>query len=249
MKVISKVDNKKLIKGVSYEVVKLKNLNNGNSKWFYPSVTVRLNSKSKKTFSVNSFTLENGDELPKINYTSEDQKYNIDYNVNPYEYRISEDNIKEGDYVVYIRNSHSSLVYGKKYKIKEVRKRERNHHYILIDIKLEGSNRFYRTNSFRRCTVDELRDTNLKLLMDDESDVVEIDKKKRKFDFYSDEEKNILLLEALFSSAMDKNRNNLSIVDWVIKKVAKQYKIKSDDYSNLMDKNLKEILEILEGDK
>lgn len=246
MKVISKVNTKRLVKGAVYDVVKLQASNTGQNRYFRPRVTIRLNSEINQNFSVNNFKLENGDDLPQIDWTSEHYKLN---HYNWSELRITEKNIKEGDYVVYTRNSHSSLITDRKYKVEKINHRVYNstfgNQFSEIEIKVEGSTRFYKSYSFRKCTADETRETNLKLVFDENSDLEKVDKSKRKFDYYNPEEKERILLEILFKSAIDKNRNNLSVVDWAITKIAESMKLKNEDFETILDKDLKTTLNLI----
>lgn len=244
MKVVSKVNTKRLVKGAVYEVVKLQANNSSKNRYFRPRVTIKLNSECNQNFSITNFSLENGDSLPLIDWTSDTHKMN---SFNWSDLRIRENNIKEGDYVVYTRNSHSSLVQDRKYKVSKlnhrVYKSSFGNHFTEIEIKVEGSTRFYKSYSFRKCTPDEVRETNLKLVFDENSDLEKVDKTKRKFDYYSQKEKEKKILEILFKSAIDKNRNNLSVVDWAIKKVATSLKLKEEDFTEVLNKKLNSILE------
>jgi hypothetical protein len=247
MKVVSKVNTKRLVKGASYEVIKL--INNPTAqknRWHRFRVTVKLNDGVSQSFSVLNFKMENGDELPKIDWECQNHKIN---QINYLDYRITKDNTKEGDYVVYQRNSHTSLVEGKKYKIEKLNIRVYNstfgHTYEELDIKVEGASRFYKSYSFRKCTAEEIRDINLKLVFDENPDLLKVDKKKRKIELYSEEEKSKILAEVLFKSALDKTRNNLSVVDWAIKKIGSTYGLIPEDFSEIMDKKLQNIFDTM----
>jgi hypothetical protein len=68
---------------------------------------------------------------------------------------------------------------------------------------------------------------------------------KRKFELKSN--KDHLLIQTLAKSINDKNRHDLSVLDWAIKKNGEHLKIKEEDFKDLLDKPLKEILEILDN--
>jgi len=247
MKVVSKVNTKRLVKGATYEVINL--INNPTSqknRWHRFRITVKLNDGVSQSFSVLNFKMENGDELPKIDWECQNHKMT---HINLWEYRITKDNIKEGDYVVYQRNSHSSLVEGKKYKVDKINikvyKSNFGNSHEELEIKVEGATRFYKTYSFRKCTADETRDINLKLVFDENPDLAKVDKKKRKIELYSEVEKTKILTEVLFKSALDKTRNNLSVVDWAIKKVGSTYGLTPEDFEKILDKTLEKIINSL----
>ena len=246
MKVKSKVNTKKLVKGSIYDVVELRA--STNAKYYNRNrVLVKMNSDSNQWFTIHNFTLENGDNIPKIDWKSDDFKMN---NINPWELRINENNLQVGDYVVYVRNSHSTLIHNRKYKVVDINKRTftsqfGHHSYVDIDIKLEGSTRYYKSTSFRICTAEETRDINLKLVFDEETDLQKVDKNKRNFDFFSDEEKELILIRTIFKSALDKNRNNLSLIDWAATRVEPTLKLKKEDFEELLKKDLKSIIEKL----
>lgn len=243
MKVISKVNTKRLVKGSSYDVVKLQNSNSNQNRYHRGRVTIKLNDDVTQGFSINNFKMENGSDLPQIDFVSDWWKLN---HINPWDLRITESNIKEGDFVVYTRSSHRSLITDKKYKVEKVNNRTYKSPYgnshSEVEIKVEGSTRFYKSYSFRKCTTEETRDTNLKLVFGEDADVMIVNKNKRKIDIFTEEEKQKILLEILFKSAVDKNRNNLSVVDWAISKIGYTFKLNTDDFTELLKKDLNIIL-------
>lgn len=245
MKVKSKVNTKRLVKNSIYEVVKLHNSGSNQSRYYKGRITIKLNDDIVQSFSVNNFKMEDGTDVPTIDFVSDWWKLN---QVNPYDLRITENNLKEGDFVIYQRNSHRSLITGKKYKVEKVSiksyKSTWGNNYQEVEIKVEGSSRFYKAYSFRKCTTEETRDTNLKLVFGEDADVMIVDKKKRKIDIFTEEEKQKILLEILFKSAVDKNRNNLSVVEWAISKIGYTFKLNTDDFTELLKKDLNTILSL-----
>ena len=118
---------------------------------------------------------------------------------------------------------------------------------ILIDIKirLEGSERWYTSWNFRKCTNQETRDISLKSLFDEVVDIEKVNKHKRKFDYYSDEEKISMLLRFVVTSANDRFRNQMDIIDWTVEKTANRYSINKEDFDSVRNMTLEQILEIL----
>jgi hypothetical protein len=241
MKVKSKVNTKRLVKGAIYDVMKLHGSNPNNLRYFRPRVVVKLTGNLNQNFSVNNFTLEDGRPIPQIDWTSDEHKMN---HIDLWSLRITETNLKEGDYVVYIRNTHSSLITNRKYKVEKIYHTKFGS-YSEIKIKIEGSTRFYKSFSFRKCTAEEVRETNLKLVFDESSDLAVVNTKKRKFDFFTKEEQEKILMEIIFKSAIDKNRNNLSILEWAISRVEPTMKLRKEDFEEIMNKDLKSIIEKL----
>jgi hypothetical protein len=74
MKVICLKNTKKLVKGSIYEVLYLNNLDNKTGHYFRPSVTIKLNDFSNYSFGIANFKLENGKNLPEINWSSDEWK-------------------------------------------------------------------------------------------------------------------------------------------------------------------------------
>jgi hypothetical protein len=60
------------------------------------------------------------------------------------------------------------------------------------------------------------------------------------------EEQKVKILSALlFTSSLDRNRNNLSVVEWAIQKTGKSYKLTPEDFEPIANLTLKEILELM----
>ena len=114
-----------------------------------------------------------------------------------------------------------------------------------IKIKLEGSERWYVDWNFRKCTNQETRDISLKALFDESIDVEKVNKHKRKFDYYSGEEKISMLLRFVVTSANDRFRNQMDIIDWTVEKTANRYSINKEDFDSVRNMTLEQILEIL----
>lgn len=242
MKVISKINTGKLVKGMSYDVIKLMNsVQRKNGYFVRKFVEVKLNDKTSYTFSVKNFTTDTGEELPEIDWNSDIHKDRLsEYE----ETRITPETLKVGDYVVYLRNSHVGLVPNKKYKVTNI-KVNTHTRWSDMEIQIEGSHRFYKTYSFRKCTIEEVRKMSLGLLFDEGIEAKKVDYSKRKIDQFTEEEKNKILLGLIFAASLDRNRNNLSIIEWATQKTGKTYKLTEKDFDPLLSKNFNEIIDIL----
>ena len=157
MKAICKTNNtKRLVKGAIYDVHRLENLSTSTKK-ITPRIWVSING-GICSFSMNNFKLENGDNFPEISWTSDHYKQVLsEYS----QTRIDNKTITKGDYVVYRRNSHKSLITNGKYKVTGVREIQHKSYggttWTELEIQVEGSTRYYKQYSFRKCSVQESR--------------------------------------------------------------------------------------------
>jgi hypothetical protein len=76
-------------------------------------------------------------------------------------------------------------------------------------------------------------------------DIEKVNKHKRKFDYYNDEEKISMLLRFVVTSANDRFRNQMDIIDWTVEKTANRYSINKEDFDSVRNMTLEQILEIL----
>lgn len=228
MKVKSKKDTKKLIKGHVYETDYFNNdpvNKSGHNRFLYRRISI----KDRGTFIVDNFTLPDGNPLPGIIYDKREPK-SILKNFN---------DIKIGDVIICLSdNRFKYLIEGGKYKIESI-------DHSKYSFKLEGYNRYLTWSNwnFRALTTQEMRDLTLSQIFDKEENF-SVDF-KRKFELKSN--KDHLLIQTLAKSINDKNRHDLSVLDWAIKKNGEHLKIKEEDFKDLLDKPLKEILEILDN--
>lgn len=240
MKVISKLNTGKLVKGMFYDVIKLMNSGQRKNGYFIRRfVEVKLNDKSTYTFSVHNFTTENGENLPEIDWTSDIHKNRL------HEFestRITTETLKVGDYVVYLRNHHIGLITDKKYKVTNI-KINTHARWSDMEIQIEGSTRYYKTYSFRKCTIEEVRKMSLGVFFDEKPDIQKINYSKRKIDQIEGEQKIKLLATILFTATLDRSRNNLSIIEWAAQKTGKTYKLTSEDFDPIINLTLNELLE------
>jgi hypothetical protein len=228
MKVKSKKDTKKLIKGHVYETDFFNN-DPTNRNYQNRFLFKRISIKDRGTFIVDNFTLVDGNPLPSIIYDKREPK-SILKNFN---------DLKIGDVIVCLSdNRFKYLIEGGKYKIESI-------DHSKYSFKLEGYNRYLTWSNwnFRALTTQEMRDLTLSQIFDKEENF-SVDF-KRKFELKSN--KDHLLIQTLAKSINDKNRHDLSVLDWAIKKNGEHLKIKEEDFKDLLDKPLKEILEILDN--
>jgi len=230
----------KLIKGATYKVVYFNNSNGNKSSYFRPIIRIRLNDNNIQTFNLGNFQPTTGTSFPSTTWIcpeyqsqmSEVQQTKID------------NNIKAGDYVVPLYDNLKTLVKGRKYKITEVNTTT-HRTWTTIKLKLEGSDRLYNSYNFRKCTAQESREIGLSQLFDEQVDTVKVNKYKRKFDYYSDDEKIKLLLQFICESANDRFRHQMDIIDWAISKTSIKYKLNREDFSSIMNLNISQILDVL----
>lgn len=240
MNVICIKSTTKLIKGATYKVVHLSNSNTHKSSYFRPIIRIRLNDNTIQTFPLGNFQPTSGTSFPSITWTcpeyqsqmSELQQTKID------------NTIKSGDYVVPLYDNLKTLVKGRKYKITEVNTTT-HRTWTTVKLKLEGSDRFYNSYNFRKCTAQESRDIGLSAIFDEQIDTVKVNKFKRKFDYYSDDEKIKLLLQFICESANDRYRHQMDIIDWAISKTSVKFKLNREDFSSILNLSLIQILDVL----
>lgn len=235
--------SKSTVKGAKYEVLKLSNKRDpSNSKWFFPRVIIEIKDGVNTSLSVKNFTQLDGTPLPEENYTS--PKFdNIPSWKDGY---IDDDNmVKKGEYVIYKLNLSKSLVNGSIYKISDV-KVNKGRWSSDIYIKIDGQSRWLSSRSFRKLSLREARDINLKEVLEQETGVAKIDLSIRKIDRLSEIEKTKILVSTIVQSMLDVNRNNMTILEWAINKVGKQYDINEDDLNQILSKSIKTIVKSLE---
>lgn len=238
MKVISKKGNRKLLKGHVYETDFFNNDHNqvrANQNYRYSYK--RISIKDRGYYSVDDFTQTDGKPLPEIVY---DRQVKVEPT------KITD--LKKGDVIVCLSDQRFKyLIKGGKYRIADVRIKNSTSYWSGSrgDIRLEGYNRWLKWSTwrFRKLTIQESRDLALSQIFDKEENFsVEF---KRKFELKSD--KDIVLVETLAKSILDKNRHQLGIMDWGIEKSGEHFKLTKEDFTHLMDKPLKEILEMFDN--
>lgn len=245
MKLLCIKNTKRLVKGSIYDVINLVNKNTSTGTgWFNRRATIILNENNRITLSLDNFKMEDGSHIPEINWISPEFKSEKESSVEC----IIDKTIKSGDHVVCLNRNSKKLIYGKKYKIESVliKKNEQwGSTWSDIKIKIEGNGQWYSTYNFRKCTSQESREMSLNLLFDKESGAQKIIKGKRKIEYYDDVERERVLISILISSISDKCRNNMSIIDWAIKKTGYIYEVELEDFNGILEKRFDSILNSL----
>ena len=239
MIVICKKGSTRLVKGLRYEVVAM----NNSPASSYNSVRI----KDFGAYSVKNFTTTDGNELPKID---------IPLPQNFYRSRLLKpEEVKKGDIIVCTRDTYKTLVQDGMYRIEEISVKSTprtSYNGTILSpnvehfIKLEGVKRKLKFNgwTFRKLTTAEAREMALgQLLFDEETGVITTND-VRKIDLVKN--KNLELVRLLSKSILDPNRHGLKILEWGIQQVSKKTEVKSDDYEDLLNMSLKDILELIE---
>jgi hypothetical protein len=242
MKVLCKRATKQIVKGVIYDVLFLQNQNPGGNNFFHPNIIIKINDEVNSSFSVNNFTQTDGTPLPEINWQVAGFT-----RPNWREGWIDENNLpKAGDYVVYKFKSSKTLVQDKTYKITDVnviKKGGVSYAWYDIFLKIEGSNRWLSSRTFRKLSTQEARDLHLKEVFDEATGVEKVDKTKRKIDHFEGFERDKILITCLLQAMLDKSRNNMTVVEWAANKTGSLYSLTVEDFAPILEKNLTSILE------
>lgn len=227
MKVVSKVSSGSLLKDHEYEVSQLYNDGTSNS-W----IEGRLYIENLGRFNVENFKMPGGGEIPKIKI----EKTSL---------RTKElKDTKIGDMLLCKSESYVLFKKDSLYKVADLKIVERkwfNSTYREIKVKFEGINRWIKLSNwnFRQLSDQEKREINLEnLLNDKEPDIVR--GKKRKIDL--EENKEDFLMREISKSILDKKRHHLSVVEWVIEKTGKKSKLKKEDFDEILNMKLSDIL-------
>jgi len=246
MNVICIRPTKRLVKNATYKVASFQNQNTKGYTHFRSTIRIYLTEDSVQSFPLDSFKPTVGDSFQQINYVSPEYRSFLDER----DQMKIDRNLKGGDYVVPTHDGLKTLVRGRKYAVKDVQAIDHKSSsgqvtWTDIKIKLEGSQRWYTSWNFRKCTNQEAREISLKTLFDESVDVEKVNKHKRKFDYYTDEEKISMLLRFVVTSANDRYRNQMDIIDWTVEKTAERYSLKKEDFDSVKNMTLEQILEIL----
>lgn len=230
MKVISKVSSSKLIKGHEYEVESI--YNDGSNTWLDGKVTI----KDLGRFTVNNFKMPNGDELPKVKIEKAILK--------PKD--LNETII--GDILVCKSTNYTLFNKDSLYKVIDLKTSEKkyfNRTYTERKVKFEGINRWIKLSNwnFRHLTDQEKRDIHLESLLNDKDpDIVK--SVERKIDL--EENKTDFLMKEISRSILDTSRHHLSIIEWAIEKTGKKSKLKKEDFEEILNMKLSDILKNIE---
>ena len=238
MNIICKKPTSRLIKGATYEVELLYN-NGTNNGWREARVRVKDVSGF---YSVDNFTSMDGTPVQKINIGTPVVVERINF-----------EDLKVGDILVCTSDNYKTLIKNGYYKIERLDSIDKpitygTNTYVRKDqkIKLQGVKRTLKFNSwyFRKLSTQELRDANLNELLNNQPLKVISEPIKRKIDHLENKEE--ALVETLCLSILDKNRHKLSIIDWTCEKAGSKLGLTKEDFSELLEMPLKDILEYVE---
>lgn len=231
MRVICKTNTTKLVKGATYEVLRLSN-RVGNNR---ASVSI----KGLGTYVVKNFTQIDGTPLPNIDWTDPSVQQSQRTN----EYIKKPEELKVGE-ILACRYDSKYLESGKKYKISHVNTIERSYgsgsKYKETKIKVEGFNRWLNPWRFRKLNQEESRDLSLNEIFETPQNFT-VDKSIRKIDTMDESRKRKIVLSTLFNSILDPYRNSLSIIDWAVQKTGKKWDLKIEDFKPYLGLTLQEI--------
>jgi hypothetical protein len=232
----------KLIKGATYRVAQLHNQNSRGSAYFRSTIRIFLTDNSIQTFPLQNFKTIDGSDFAQINWICPDYQLIL----NEREQTKIDKNLKSGDYVIPLYDSLKTLIKGRIYKVKEVRVNENKYSsWADVKIKLDGSHRYYSSWNFRKCTHQESREIGLKQIFDEKVETEKVNRHKRKFDYYNDDEKKMLLIKFLVESANDRFRHQSSVIDWAVLKSATKYKLTKEDFDVVLNIPISEMLEMI----
>lgn len=236
MYVICKRPTKRLVKGAKYKVRSLYNSGN-NQRW----MEGRLEIEGIGRFSVKNFTDDNGNPVPKTDIIVTHRKVE----------RLKFEDLKVGDIIVCTCDSYKTLIKDGMYKIekidlKKVTRPGSTYTYDDNKIKFEGVSRKLKFSSwrFRALSSQELRDISLGNILDGEGPKIIKTTDFRKIDLVQN--KNLELVKNLAKAILDESRHYLSIVDWSCQKTGTLLSIKPEDYNELLNMSLRDILKTIE---
>ena len=231
MIVIPTRDKGKLLKGMKYTASFVHNNGRNPS---YSEGTLYIPGFGRQ--SVELFTDEEGNPIPKVNYSTYTECY--------------PSTLKSGDILICKSDIYKNLINGNLYRIESItgiQKVSRYRNWTERQIKFEGHNRKINFNSwrFKKLPTDEARELALNAVLNDEVVDLKVDTKVRKIDVIPDKDKRLILF--LAKSIIDSKRR-LGAIDWACEKMNSNLGIKKEDYDKFMEMPLKEILEIVKQD-
>jgi hypothetical protein len=239
MNVICKRPTKKLVKGLTYEV---KNLwNSGNNKMWREG---RVEISGIGTFVVDNFTDMNGDPLPKTDIITP---------IPTFEFLRFED-LKKDDILICTSDEYKTLAKDCMYQIEgkfEISRQligwnKQPFTHIEQKIKFVGIDRKIKFNEFRfrKLTAQESREISLNSVLNGEEPLIVKTKDIRKIEMVANKE--LELMTVISKSITDINRHHLSILDWACQKSGSSLGINTEDFSDILNMSLKDILEKIE---
>ncbi len=178
------------------------------------------------SFNVDSFRKLDGSEIDKIDIPRITTR------------RMTLSELEVGD--ILVCTSHNiALARGGFYKIE---KKNTNNDTV----KLEGIDRAYKYYNFRKASTQEGREINLEKVIN-KNDVLIKTKKLRKIDYFENIE--LELMKVISMSILDVNRHKLDITDWAITMSAKKLGLLREDFNELKEMKLKDILSLIDKTK
>lgn len=233
MIVISKISNKKLLKGHRYEVNNLWN-NGNNQRWTEGQIELVGFGR----YSVSGFTDDSGNKIPKINYKS------IVPQIDRF---IKFEDVSVGEILVCNADHYKTMARGSMYRVEnlenvKIEMADRRWTSAQKSIKFEGVSRKLKFNgwNFRKLTSEESREISLNNILHNEAPKVIKTTNIRKIDLVIN--KNKALMEVISKTLLDTNRHHLSIIDWSCSKTGENLRINPDDFKELLDMRLSDIL-------
>lgn len=240
MIVICKKPTKKLIKGVRYESGSLWN-DGTNQRWLEGKIEILGAGR----FSVDSFTDTNGNPLPKTNII-------VARTFTP---ELKFEDLTKGDILVCTSDGYKTLGKGCMYQIEDLSLTSKTipgwngqpYTSRQEKVKFVGIPRTMRFSPwrFRKLTSQETREISLNSVLHGKEPSIVKSKDIRKIELVSNKE--LELMSMLSKSIIDPNRHHLSILDWTCQKSGTNLGITPDDYSDILNMTLKEILEKIEN--
>jgi len=230
----------KLVKDATYKCMMYFNDNTTNIRYFHPTVKIYLTEDLIQSFSLKYFKPIDRENFDTINWISDEYKIHI----TEIDQTKIDKNLKVGDYVIPLHGGYRTIIKGKKYKVSAVKTVSNR-----VSLRIEGSNRWYTGYYFRKCSHQESREIQLNDLFDEPKMTIKLNPKKRKIDYFTDIEKKVILLQMICDSVSDRYRNKLDIIDWCIFRKGKDYKLNREDFDQIIDLSVREILSILETKK
>lgn len=239
MIVICKRPTKRLVKGVRYETGSLYN-DGTNQRW--QEGTVEILGVGR--FVVDNFTDTNGNPLPKTNIIIP----------RTFSHELKFEELTKGDILVCTSDSYKTLGKGCMYQIEELKTKSEQRMnwnkqpYIHTEntVKFVGIPRTLKFSSwrFRKLSPQEAREISLNSVLHGEEPAIVKSKDIRKIELVTNKE--LELMNMLSKSIIDPSRHHLSIVEWACQKSGTNLGITPDDYTTLLNMNLKDILEKIE---
>ena len=236
MIVISKIANKKLLKGHRYEVFQLWNSGN-NQRW----VEGKLQISGFGRYSVHNFTDTSGNPIANIDFKTNQVLVNR---------FIKFEDVSEGEVLVCSTDRYKTLAKDRMYRVEKLEKVEyertgyNGQKWTSTDysVRFEGVTRKIKFNgwAFRKLTSEESREISLNTILHNKQPEIIKTSKIRKIDLVQNKEKT--LMEFLSMTLLDRNRHHLSVIDWTCKKTGEKFGITPEDFNSLLELPLKDIL-------